>query len=1070
MKKALTTLFVSVMLVFVGVISVACGTPATKIDEFKVKGLTLNYENLDSVDLSGIELEVTYDNDDKKTLKNYEIDKEGELDEDTEFVIFTDGLSKEIDGKITVGEYEITAKVVGFMEQTLNLGTVIVSYAERTNVRYVNVNNLPKLYYTVDTVDLKSENITLEVTYNNYEKETLTKYEIGKTWAEVDDDVEFILDIGKLASQTPGELQEGKYPILAEIRGYSKIGIGSIEVKVATAEDIISQELIGLEKREYTNLEECDLSGLTLKITYGNQESVTLTKYEIDKAWEDVGEDVEFILNTDGLFNETSEKGGLAVGTHQLTAVIRDFEGEIDLGDIKVVYADRTSISSSQISNLPTNFYEEDTFALAENITFSVTYDNYETETLTKFEVDVDIEDVKADTQFVIYTDGLSSQTAGDLTVGTYDITVKVVGFSEELSVGTIEVKTNWELYDLQIFNSPTFVKTYNENKEISESEDSFYNADEKYTVGDDNAFKFQPTITLYRKGTPIGPDTILENPINFNVDVTVEVYENGEYVTADESLYTYFQFEFDFTESAIGKEFRITMEPSDYETLLGGGVAQPVSFEFKVEDGWNAYTPDDLGRINLIEEGFDNDGYARRLSQEIFWDSVNGYKNGKKRYVDIWTEYFEEKGYTDLTAVNAIFIQKDIAVQESDLPSEYLISEAEAGANTNAVGTLRDYAFLYTHYLNEDFVVNGNYFTLNFSEIRPCESNTGVDGFVYKPNTADYELGHATVFGFAGRTDNTSTGVATFKNINLIGNTGKAVSGGNEILKASGGLILLKSMHATTQVENAIAKQFLIAWYGEQAVSDAEINKDKGNINLDYTKTYDCFNSGVFGFISNNNTITNSELKRFGGPAILIISGEKKANDEEGGSGAAGGIIVGDFTVEDCVIENFVAGDEAWFMLNGAAGVSNTFATLDKAVFNLFNKTIFQQVKVEDKNGEGEKYQSKSNLIAISLNRGYLTPGDPVKTDFTINDNKFTTYDEIQTKAGDTINVGEIVSKGNIAITSSQNDYIEIDASYKPVKIPTTTGFAGDYMGLAMKYEGAGVGLVYQLYDLQTA
>ena len=169
-------------------------------------------------------------------------------------------------------------------------------------------------------------------------------------------------------------------------------------------------------------------------------------------------------------------------------------------------------------------------------------------------------------------------------------------------------------------------------------------------------------------------------------------------------------------------------------------------------------------------------------------------------------------------------------------------------------------------------------------------------------------------------------------------------------------------------------------------------------------------------------------------------------------------------------MIENFVAGDEAWFMLNGAAGVSNTFATLDKAVFNLFNKTIFQQVKVEDKNGEGEKYQSKSNLIAISLNRGYLTPGDPVKTDFTINDNKFTTYDEIQTKAGDTINVGEIVSKGNIAITSSQNDYIEIDASYKPVKIPTTTGFAGDYMGLAMKYEGAGVGLVYQLYDLQTA
>lgn len=49
---------------------------------------------------------------------------------------------------------------------------------------------------------------------------------------------------------------------------------------------------------------------------------------------------------------------------------------------------------------------------------------------------------------------------------------------------------------------------------------------------------------------------------------------------------------------------------------------------------------------------------------------------------------------------VNAVYMHNDIEVKVEDLPSDYFVTTGEAGAYTKADGSLRDYSFLYTHYL----------------------------------------------------------------------------------------------------------------------------------------------------------------------------------------------------------------------------------------------------------------------------------------------------------------------------------------------------------------------------------
>ena len=639
---------------------------------------------------------------------------------------------------------------------------------------------------------------------------------------------------------------------------------------------------------------------------------------------------------------------------------------------------DPKAVEAVQAKNVPAYYHITDTVNL-DNVTLTVTYDNEKTETLTVKEIDVPIEEAKEDTQFVIYTSGLSAMESGNLTIGDYALTVSVVGFEGSWNIGTINVSDSMSLiYDLTYFGEPEFVTTYKNNIASLVHEDSFYNTTESYTVGDDNAFKFKPEMTLLEKDT-----SAIYEPENFDVDVKVYLVDESSEtdVTGNEDYYTYSNFEFDFTDTAIGNTFRIEMLPSDFDGLLDGTTITPVTFTFEVQDGWNAYTAEDLARINLLSDA-DMTGYSRIQSQKIFYNS-NTQQYEKRYTYQIWKDWLLEKGYTEseLTDINGIYFHKNITIETTDIPDDFFITEQES---SKYAGSLRDFSLLYIHYLDDNFTLNGNYFLVDASNIPLGFSNTSYSGYIYPENITRYYPGHSTLFSFAGKNDNTSTATATFKNLNAIGNTGDVVTidddatqeEKNDVLSAMGGIILLKSMHGTTYVENNIAKEFLIAWFAESSQEN-----EKGNMYIDQVKTYDCFNSGIFSYASDNNTVANSEFKRFGGPVMLLVSESANGTVER---------YTGFEVDSNTILESYIQGTEAWFIAQGADSIATSLFDIDTALSLMLNNSMLFQIEGQD--------GDYANMKCLIMDSDYLASDQPIFGDFTYgdvtNDNQmFSTY-----------------------------------------------------------------------------
>ena len=1063
MKKVMLTMFASIMLVFVGIISVACcgDNDPTKVESFVVNGLTTSYVNTDTVNLSEISLEVTYDNNQKETLTKYEIDpSEGiELKEDTQFILYTDGLSSQQAGNININDYAITAKVVGF-DDILRLGTVSVTLALATEITEYEVSGMETEYFNTNTVDFTGTQ--LSVTYNNLQTVLLSKFEIDKDISEVAEDTQFVIYTDGLSTQPAGNLGIKDYNITAKVVGFDEtLPLGTISVKLATAEDITEHKVSGL-KTTYVNTDTVTFEGISLKVTYGNHESEVLTKYEVDKDINEVTDGTQFVIYTSGL--STQPAGNIEDKSYNITAKVVGFENqELNLGTVVVTIAEPTEIVSHEVVYMPTSFYETDTVDFV-GTKLRVTFDNHQTIVLTNFELDKDLSEIQEGTEFVIYTDGLSSQSAGDLEIKDYNITAKVVGFNETLALGTVKVESDWNRYEVDTFLVPESIDTYNEivKNNVSTEEAGFYNVEAMYTIGDDNGFKFKPQLILLPKGS----SDITEDyePETYNVNVKVFMDDNDTALADDSTYYTFDNFEFDFTETAIGHTFKIEMSLTNYPTTL------PISFTFKVADGWNVYTADDLARINLLDEGFDpnasGNSYARAMSQEIFYNS-NENRYEARSYATIWENYLTEKGYTDLTAVNGIFLHGNLSITPEDLPEEYFVSQVEANKNTPgdsySVGSLRDFAFLYMHYLNDDFVINGNYFTLDFSTIPFALSNTSNPGYLYNNGQSKYYAGHATVFGFSGLLNNTTESIATFKNLNTVGNTNGITAVDpdtgvtqKDTMEASGALILIKSMHGRTNVDNCISKNFLIAWFAESLISN--VQPGVGNMYINQVKTYDCFNSGVFAYASDCNVITNSEFKRFGGPVILMVSEDENTEAGKSKEPRAAGVSVD----ENTFMENYVAGDEAWFVVQGATTISSDLAPLN-TLLGAYGNSFYNS-------------DSKMNLVALAMDSEYL--GSQTKNLFV--DFSYGVTDTNNKNGFSTTNpyVSGGVSKGTVVFQSDLGDlgyYVPADdeePSSRPhiqfVSDPNKTNhFDGEYLFMMTPMVNTYAGVIFQLNDL---
>ncbi len=711
------------------------------------------------------------------------------------------------------------------------------------------------------------------------------------------------------------------------------------------------------------------------------------------------------------------------------------------------------TIQGAEAVGLKVYYHVSETIDFA-SVKIKVTYDDKSTTELTKGEVDIDSTNAKADTQFVLGTNGLSAQQGGSLTAGEYKITCQIVGdkTNAKYELMTVIVSTDMSLvYDLQLFEAPQFIDTFNENNQSSATNESNFYKTTDYYVGDDNAFVLNPVLKLMSK-----KDASIATVTDFKANVKVEIKGADAFSeVTDDTYFDYANFKFNFKESAIGHKFRITMTPAEFDADFAGNPIQPVVFTVVVADGYNVYDAVDLGRINIVSDNVknqitvDSNSWSRDGNSWGRTFYTNTQENTRKniKYSDIWLPFLASEGKTDLEPINGVFLHGNINVTPNDIPSEYFIGEAEAAANgaSKSAGSLRDCAELYTHYLENDFTFNGNLFKIDFSAIPWCRNNKDYDPFYFPDEGADTHAtpGHATAFVMANKSDESNNTKAYFINVEAVGNTANASLSAKEgeDLLAAGGLIMIKSITSTTVAENNIAKGWMIAWF-------AEMTDNINSLEMNYIKTYDCFNSGIYNYGSEKNTLANSEFKRFGGPVILATSIATDSGEKRDGVG---------FTIDKntTTLESFVNGTEAWFTIVKANTIVAPFFALDQ-LFNAYGNTVLQAQ-------EGKNYM---NMIAICLDSDTVTSTDPTYATLEYGNNKYA-LDKDENNP-----INQIWTQAKTAVFLSSGGQIAYMPNEKSITfINDATTFTGDNLFIAYPMNAtATAGVLVSLYTITAA
>lgn len=439
--------------------------------------------------------------------------------------------------------------------------------------------------------------------------------------------------------------------------------------------------------------------------------------------------------------------------------------------------------------------------------------------------------------------------------------------------------------YKITGFEKPSFVNTYNENKaEKQNKETEFVDREQVYTVGTDNGFVFLPNITALNEQ---------KEPITLNAYKSVaKIYLKGDgdsytELTGENKVnmvsYNDETSTFDFTDNAIGKQFKIEVRPFYYPEF------DAVSFEFKVEKGYNVYNADGLAVI---------DNATTEEDKRINWSA-------KRKETDIG----------EITT-SAVFIHNNLVVENNNLPTYLFHTESDADSieykkdYPNIMGSLRDYSSLYKRVLkdNEKFSINGNYFTIDVQKVSKIQK---FDGDAQKD-----QISHAQIFRAVGKDVNSKdTSKFEIKNVSIIGNAEHA-----EDTQNAGGLIFVKMNNCQASAKNIITRFNVIDWFSEISASFA----------VDSVKSYDSYSSMIYTFKKSSISIINSEMKRCGGPLAIIDHSSSKENTD----------LYNDMVVKNSVLENFVTGQEAWFNNMGVTALASNLKAMNSLITGYSNNT----------------------------------------------------------------------------------------------------------------------------------
>lgn len=543
------------------------------------------------------------------------------------------------------------------------------------------------------------------------------------------------------------------------------------------------------------------------------------------------------------------------------------------------------------------------------NLVLNVKYDNGKTKEVAK-------------------NDDMQFSTINNKIIGKQELTITYLGLTTKVQINV--VRNESDTYTIIGFEKPSFLTLFENNKkEISdnpstdfdETEEEFMIKTNTYKVGDDNAFKFLPIITVINNE---GEDFELNSYVS---EVKVEqLSDDNNYVELVDSQLTNMvavdnvNSTFDFTEQAVGKSFRITVRPEFADADIDS-----ITFEVKVVNGWNAYTVADLSRID------NNAGTASAWAQLKQQNNI-GNEN-----------------------INGIVLHNNFKIQKQDIPSAFFYNEGDLDKTEENVNHLRNRKSIYTRDTkeNETFSIYGNYFTIDASSVP----------YAWIEN--ENQTGHSALFSFGGDNDNapsTNQGIVNVDSLKMLGNAPRT-----ENVEARCGLLGIITNAKEFNFVNTNSRAFvtnIISLNYRDGSLDADVN-------IDHSKMYDSFSIMLYLWNSKNNTVSNSILKGSGGPLFVSthVNPEKSQNSNS------------NIVFENCELSAPVEGTEAWFAYNKATEIAAQL----KALSELFSQTstalhnygVLDNVKTFVKNNKAEFIAGiMSDDPLVTLTQGYGIKG----------------------------------------------------------------------------------------------
>ena len=563
----------------------------------------------------------------------------------------------------------------------------------------------------------------------------------------------------------------------------------------------------------------------------------------------------------------------------------------------------------------------------------------------------------------VVYDDGTEETvgkdqlTISDFTteaVGTYD--VKISYKEKEITVKIKVTANKDEVYDiLAVENNKNFVQYGNAlNPSQSADAESIFkdtsaSVENAYKVGYDNPFVYNMNLTaLDEDGNYVeGLETTKTVTRVFVKDTLGGQYTEvtgadiDTYVTIDDEESSY-----QFKAAANGKFFKLAIRPyylKEEQLLTVENFTKEI--EFQVVEGYNVTDAKELGILYNVNENGNYD-------YENMKDSVNLY--------NAWTEFLTANGIARKDNVKAIILHNDINITGADIPSVYLATPADLAtptySNENAEPT-NDYAVytdasgnrkvlennfdaaicsnsnIYCHKVNENstFTIYGNFFTLNAKLptvdtdiLRNWGSTTSLFRFVSTYSEKEYEA--TTLANNAAAVAASQNTKVNIYNLNTSGNAARTDStnlDNNRDSAQMGGLIFFKGPAVTVNVYNSIVKAYLINFYLEERLA---------NINVYNTKSYDAYQSIVYGYDGGTMYIDNSNFERAGGPVILLAS-----DDNDPSQMITTNIVVS----ENSKLESLVTGLEPWFSIYGKSELATQLKANAGVFEGMFSSTF---------------------------------------------------------------------------------------------------------------------------------